>query len=87
MNKIFIKVFGNKLGIWHSSCKIETEIVYAMDVPIEQIIEVDVSTSQNSSEEESPFVHANVDKGSSAYKVFHVANTIRGEIQNMKSLQ
>ena len=48
--KKLIKMFGNKLGFWHPSCKSETAIVYAMDVHIEQKIEIDVSTSQNSEE-------------------------------------
>ena len=81
LKKKLIKVFGNKLGFWHPSRKSETEMVYAMDVPTGQIIEVGVSTTQNPSEEESPFVQPNVDNCSAAYNVCHAANIIRGKIQ------
>ena len=85
VKKKLIKVFGSKLGFWHPSCKSETEILYAMDVPTGQIIEVGVSALQNPSEEESPFVQPKIDNSSAAYQVFHVASMIRAEIQNMEN--
>lgn len=85
VKKKLIKVFENKLGFWHPSCKSETEMVYAMDVPTGQIIEVGVSASQNPAAEERPFAQPNVDNCSAAYQVFHAAKMIRAEIQNMEN--
>ena len=85
VKKKLIKVFGNKLGFWQPSCKTETEMVYAVDVPTGQIIEVGVSALHDHSESENPFVPSNSDNCSAAYQVFHAAHIIKTEIQKMEN--